>query len=90
FCSPTLRPLADLVDAFSFRTTEDDLDDFSPKLASMLEGQCMDWDSLPAENDMGCVEYKWSLGQERDASSRRSAGYRLKLVDGNRRVARLA
>ncbi|CAE7601023.1 GTPBP2, partial [Symbiodinium pilosum] len=30
----------------------------------MLQGQCMDWDELPPENDEGCVEYKWRLGPE--------------------------
>ncbi|CAJ1378979.1 unnamed protein product [Effrenium voratum] len=54
--------LPDVLDAFCLRTTEDD--DFSPKLAAMLSGQCMEWDELPPESDEGCVEYKWRLGPE--------------------------
>jgi len=55
--------LPDVLDAFCLPTNEAN-NDFCPKLAAMLQGQCMEWDELPPECDEGCVEYKWRLGPE--------------------------
>lgn len=60
----------DSLDAFCLRTVEDDMEDFSERLRSMIQRSCLDWDDLPRENDAGCVEYKWRLGREHDSHRR--------------------
>lgn len=58
------------LEAFSLRTVEDNETDFGPRLRAMIERRCVDWGDLPAENDNGCVEYKWRLGSEHDGPQR--------------------
>eukprot|EP00930_Biecheleria_cincta_P075932 TRINITY_DN63127_c0_g1_i1.p1 TRINITY_DN63127_c0_g1~~TRINITY_DN63127_c0_g1_i1.p1 ORF type:complete len:231 (+),score=48.74 TRINITY_DN63127_c0_g1_i1:106-798(+) len=82
---PAYAALPDVLDAFCFRTTEDDqADDFSPKLVEMLQGQCMEWDAIPAECDTGCVEYKWRLGREQGVRriSRLATQMKFRLAEG--------
>eukprot|EP00931_Biecheleriopsis_adriatica_P117005 TRINITY_DN92571_c0_g1_i1.p1 TRINITY_DN92571_c0_g1~~TRINITY_DN92571_c0_g1_i1.p1 ORF type:complete len:211 (-),score=47.97 TRINITY_DN92571_c0_g1_i1:85-717(-) len=78
--------LLDALDVFCIRTSEDDVADFSPKLAAMLEGQCMEWDRLPPETDTGCIEYKWRLGREHDSArriARLATQMRFRLAEGS-------
>jgi hypothetical protein len=58
------------IDAFCLPIVEDEIDDFGPRLSSLLENRCLDWADLPEENDNGCVEYKWKLGIEHGQSAR--------------------
>ncbi|CAE7251814.1 GTPBP2 [Symbiodinium sp. CCMP2456] len=79
------QDLPDVLDAFCLRTNEDAGDDFSPQLAAMLQGQCMDWDELPPENDEGCIEYKWRLGPEhsRRRVARLATQMKFRLAEGS-------
>lgn len=61
------------LDAFCLRTAEDTEEDFSPRLRSMIDRRCFDWDDLPRENFHGCIEYKWRLGSEHCAKVERLA-----------------
>jgi len=78
--------MSDFVDVFCLRTAEDHCCDFGPRLQAMLTDQCLDWEELPPENDLGSVEYKWRLGKEhhqRHVVSRLATQMKFRVAEGS-------